>query len=143
MSQATLMKSIMEKLGFAPQQQTITLAEHVRIVAEKVGEARKGLQTSLTASESRGNNWRASAFKAARRIEDLETELATLKAERDGILRDKLAESERAKLAEQRVNSLLDEIAALKPDAEKHREKLRRDRAYVTSKRAQKVVLAA
>jgi chromosome segregation ATPase len=76
-------------------------------------------------------------------VATLSAELATLKAERDGILRDKLAESERAKLAEQRVNSLLDEIAALKPDADKHREKLRRDRAYVTSKRAQKVVLAA
>jgi hypothetical protein len=60
-----------------------------------------------------------------------------------GLLRDKLVESERAKLAEQLVNSLMDEIKALKPDAEKHREKLRRDRAYVTSKRAQKVVLAA
>ncbi|WP_311271259.1 hypothetical protein [Sphingobium sp. WCS2017Hpa-17] len=65
-----------------PAEPTITMAEHVRIVAEKVGEARKDLQSSLNALQIRGNSWRDSAFKSARKIEALETELADLKAKR-------------------------------------------------------------
>jgi len=48
-------------------------------------------------------------------------------------------ETVRADLAEQRVNDLLDQIKALKPDAEKYRERCRRDREHAASKRAQKV----
>jgi hypothetical protein len=56
----------------------------------------------------------------------------------NGILRDKHAESQRANLAEQRVNSLLDEIAALRPDAEKYRERCRRDREHAENARVRK-----
>lgn len=45
-------------------------------------------------------------------------------------------ETVRADLAEQRVNRLLDEIEALRPDAMKHRERLRRDRENAAAKRA-------
>lgn len=48
-------------------------------------------------------------------------------------------ETVRADLAEQRINRLLDEIESLRPDAEKHRERLCRDREYVAAKRARNV----
>lgn len=52
-------------------------------------------------------------------------------------------ETVRADLAEQRVDSLLAEIAALRPDAEKYRERCRRDREHAAAKRATKTVIAA
>lgn len=45
-------------------------------------------------------------------------------------------ETVRADLAEQRVRDLLDAIDALKPHAEKYREKLLRDREHAAARRA-------
>jgi hypothetical protein len=70
--------------------------------------------------------------------EDMLARNLELQAVSKGILRDKLAESQRANLAEQRVNSLLDEIAALRPDAEKYRERCRRDREHAENARVRK-----
>lgn len=65
-------------------------------------------------------------------------ELAPLKAERDGILRDKLNESARAKSLAAELAEAMKAIEALRPDAEKHRERLRRDRDSAAAKRALK-----
>ncbi|RSU58049.1 hypothetical protein [Sphingobium yanoikuyae] len=70
-------------------------------------------------------------------------EISALKEQCAGILRDKIAESERANLAEQRINSLLAEIAALRPDAEKYRERCRRDREHAENARERKRALKA
>lgn len=67
-----------------------------------------------------------------------EATIGRLQRTSEGLLRDKLAESQRANLAEQRVNSLLDEIAALRPDAEKYRERCRRDREHAENARVRK-----
>lgn len=67
-----------------------------------------------------------------------EATIGRLQRTSEGLLRDKLAESERANLAEQRVNSLLAEIAALRPDAEKYRERCRRDREHAENARERK-----
>lgn len=69
----------------------------------------------------------------------LRTELATLKAERDGILRDKIAETDRSNKAVSRGLELIREIEALKPDALKYRERLRRDREALAAKRKRAV----
>lgn len=80
---------------------------------------------------------------ARKTSEDMLARNLELQAVSKGILRDKIAESERANLAEQRVNSLLDEIAALRPDTEKHREKLRRDREHAENTRVRKRAMKA
>jgi chromosome segregation ATPase len=68
-------------------------------------------------------------------VKALRAELATLKAERDGILRDKIAEAERSDQAVSRGLALMREIEALRPDALKYRERLRRDREALAAKR--------
>lgn len=100
----------------AEESPTVSKSYHDRIVMEKNGEIRRHLQ----------------------RIDGQFHEIGELKAQAAGRLRDKLAESERANLAEQRVNSLLDEIAALRPDAEKYRERCRRDREHAENARERK-----
>ncbi|WP_375187716.1 hypothetical protein [Sphingobium yanoikuyae] len=97
----------------AEESTTVSKSYHDRVVMEKNGEIRRHLQ----------------------RIDGQFHEIGQLKAQAAGILRDKIAESERANLAEQRVNSLLAEIAALRPDAEKYRERCRRDREHAANKR--------
>lgn len=129
MEQATLMKSIMGKLGFAPEQQTITLTDHVRIVAEKVGEARKDLLAEAQQE-------RETSARLLERNITLQGRVDVIEAANHGLLRDKLAESDRAKSLAAELAEVMKTIEALRPDAEKHRERLRRDREYVANKRA-------
>jgi len=68
-------------------------------------------------------------------VKNLHAELATLKAERDAILRDKKLETARRTGAVSHTIALTREIEALKPDALKYRERLRRDREALAAKR--------
>lgn len=113
----------------------ISQAEHVRIVAEKVGEARKDLIAERDQFRNQAAGLRIQNDTHVELGRAAERRMQGLVAERDGLLRDKLSESERANLAEQRVNDLLDQNKALKPDAEKYRERCRRDREHAANKR--------
>lgn len=86
----------------------------------------------------KGRDAIASAAAKVRTEKASEATIGRLQRSSEGLLRDKLAESQRANLAEQRVNSLLDEIAALRPDAEKYRERCRRDREHAENARVRK-----
>lgn len=70
-------------------------------------------------------------------ISDRDATIGRLQRENSGLLRDKLNESARANLAEKRVRSLLDEVDALTPDAQKWRDRKKADREYRAEKRAQ------
>ena len=109
MSQEWLMKNILAKLGYRPTP-TITMAEHVRIVAEKVGEARKDLLADVQQE-------RETAGRLLGKNVALRSEVAELSA--------KLGEA-------------MSTISALRPDAEKYRERCRRDREHAENARVRK-----
>lgn len=105
-----------------------------RTLGQKVSIALKRLE------EARNNAFRnrQMALTLEAKVEALSAELATLKVERDGLMRDKLAEANRVKSLSGELREAMKAIADLRPDAEKHRERLRRDREYVAAKRAPK-----
>lgn len=73
------------------------------------------------------------------RIKALETAFNTEAAKLASVMRDKLAESERIRSLALELAEYKKAVECLRPDAEKHREKLRRDRRHAANKRAQKV----
>lgn len=101
----------------------------------RVCRERDGLKTQIETHIILGRSERERNKRISAARDALAAELATLKAERDGLLNEALNLSSRAKLAETRVNTYLDEIEALKPDALKYRERLRRDREAMAAKR--------
>lgn len=109
----------------APEPDMIRLDTHKEIVAEIEKDAQAERET---------------AARILQRNIELQGRVDVIEAANHGLLRDKIAESKRADILAGQLDEALKTITDLRPDAEKHRERLRRDRESAAAKRAQKVV---
>ena len=118
-----------------PAEPMISKAEHDRIVAANDRIALTGRQSLHVLIKQKDEEIGYFQVENARLL----AELATLKAERDAILRDKKLETARRTEAVSHTIAFTREIEALKPDALKYRERLRRDREALAAKRKRAV----
>ncbi len=106
-----------------PEPDMIRLDTHKEIVAEIEKDAQADRET---------------AARILHRNIELQGRVDVLEAANFGLLRDKIAESRRADSAAGQLDEALRTIDDLRPDAEKYRERLRRDRESAAAKRADK-----
>lgn len=110
-----------------PEPDMIRLDTHKEIVAEIEKDAQAERET---------------VARILQRNIELRGRVDVLEAANHGLLRDKIAESKRADNLSGQLDEVLKTIDDLRPDADKYRERLRRDRENAAVKRAKAGVVA-